>query len=75
MNTKTLMIMRTKKEGEEEMHIQGPPKAVPKTKKHTLKYEGKEFIEQKDAQLSTGDALPEEKTSSLGLDVQMAPQQ
>jgi len=62
------------KEGEEEMHTKAAPKAAPKTKKLALKSEGKQPIEQKDAQLSTGAALPEEKISSSGQDVQMAPQ-
>ncbi|KAJ8421447.1 hypothetical protein Cgig2_013881 [Carnegiea gigantea] len=65
----------SKKEGEEEMHIQEAPKAVPKAKKLALKSEGKQPFEQKDAQLSTGDVLQEEKISSSGQDVQMAPQQ
>ena len=30
-----------KKQGQEETHIQGPSKAVPKTKKSALKFEGK----------------------------------
>ncbi|KAJ8434823.1 hypothetical protein Cgig2_033545 [Carnegiea gigantea] len=61
-----------KKVGEEETHIQEAPKAVPKTKKPALKSKGKQPIQQKDAQLSTGDALPEEKTSGSGQDIQMA---
>ncbi|KAJ8425614.1 hypothetical protein Cgig2_005293 [Carnegiea gigantea] len=64
-----------KQEGEEDMHIQQAQKAIPKTNKPKLKSEGKQPIEQKDVQLSTGDALPEEKTSRSGQDVQMAPQQ
>ncbi|KAJ8420954.1 hypothetical protein Cgig2_025808 [Carnegiea gigantea] len=44
-------------------------------KKLALKFEGKQPIEKKNAQLSTGDALPEEKTSSSVQDIQMAPQQ
>ena len=58
-----------KKEGEEETPIQEAPKDVLKTKKPTLKSEGKQPIERKDAELSTGDALLEEKTSSSGQDV------
>ncbi|KAJ8420273.1 hypothetical protein Cgig2_014290 [Carnegiea gigantea] len=63
------------KEGEEETHIQQAPKAVLKMKKPTLKSKDKQPAKQKDAQLSTGDALAEEKTSSSGQDVQMALQQ
>ncbi|KAJ8430760.1 hypothetical protein Cgig2_009065 [Carnegiea gigantea] len=64
-----------KKVGEEETHIQEAQKVVPKMKKTILKSEGKQPIEKKDAQLSTGDALLEEKISSSGQDIQMAPQQ
>jgi len=46
----------SKKEGEDELHIQEAPKAIPKTKKLALKSKGKQPFEQKDAQLSTGDA-------------------
>ncbi|KAJ8432175.1 hypothetical protein Cgig2_029016 [Carnegiea gigantea] len=50
-------------------------KAIPKTKKAALKSKGKQAIEQKDAQLSTGAALPEENTSHSGQDIEMAPQE
>ncbi|KAJ8434371.1 hypothetical protein Cgig2_031617 [Carnegiea gigantea] len=46
-----------------------------KDEKPTLKSEGKESIELQDAQLSTSDALPEEKASSSRQDIEMAPQQ
>ncbi|KAJ8422305.1 hypothetical protein Cgig2_014530 [Carnegiea gigantea] len=61
-----------KKEGEEETTILEAPKAVPKTKKPALKSEGLQPIEQKDAQLSAGVTLPEEKTSISGQDLNEA---
>ena len=64
-----------KKEGEEEMSIQDAPTAILKMKKPILKAEGKQPIEEKDGEMSTSAASPEEKTSSSGQDVQMTPQQ
>ncbi|KAJ8425631.1 hypothetical protein Cgig2_024286 [Carnegiea gigantea] len=63
------------KEGEEETPIHVGLKAVPKVKKPVLKFEGKQAIEQKDTQLSTGAALLEEEISSSGQDVQIASQE
>ena len=57
------------------MPIQEAPKAVLKINKPALKFDGGQLIEQKDAQLSTRATLRKEKTSSLGQDVQMAPQE
>ncbi|KAJ8426846.1 hypothetical protein Cgig2_010868 [Carnegiea gigantea] len=53
------------------MPVHEAPNAIPKTKKPALKCKGEQAIEQKDAQLSAGAALPEDKTSSLGQDVNL----
>ncbi|KAJ8420796.1 LOW QUALITY PROTEIN: hypothetical protein Cgig2_016839 [Carnegiea gigantea] len=61
--------------GDEETCVHEALEAILKTRKLVLKSEGKQAIKKKDNQLSASAALPEEKITSSGQDVQMASQQ
>ncbi|KAJ8426239.1 hypothetical protein Cgig2_018524 [Carnegiea gigantea] len=58
-----------------ERQEKGEESSCSKNEKACIKSKRKLAIEQKDAQLSIGAALPEERTSSSGQNVQMAPQE